>query len=426
MLLEFATIKVVWWLLLGTLLIGFAIMDGFDLGVGMLLPFVARTDVERRVVINTVGPVWEGNQVWFILGGGAIFAAWPTLYAASFSGFYLAMLLVLAALILRPVGFKFRSKMPGARWRSIWDWALFIGGFVPSLVFGVAMGNLLRGVPFHFDGEMRATYDFGLFYLLNPFALLCGVLSVVMLATHGARYLVIKTEAAVAQRAARASRFLALAWLVIFAAAGFWLWRSGYGLHITSGALPDGVANPLAKTVVAQPGAWFDNYARWPATAVAAAGRTGCPAAGGAAGAVQVPGTGVRHQRHWRGRGHRHRRRQPVSVPAALFVGSRQQPDRMGCVEQPSHAVHHAHCHDRVPAHRPCLYQLGLSGHARTRDRGTHPGQSRFNLLRQAMWYFSWILGLGLASSFAILNAMWFELDMDRLAHERADTQNLS
>ena len=266
MLLEFAAIKVVWWLLLGTLLIGFAIMDGFDLGVGMLLPFVGRNDVERRVVINTVGPVWEGNQVWFILGGGAIFAAWPTLYAASFSGFYLAMLLVLSALILRPVGFKFRSKMPGARWRSIWDWCLFIAGFVPSLVFGVAMGNLLRGVPFHFDGEMRATYDFGLLYLLNPFALLCGLLSAVMLATHGARYLVIKTQGAVAQRAATASRFLALAWLVFFAAAGFWLWRSGYGLHIASGALPEGVANPLAKTVVAQPGAWFDNYARWPLT----------------------------------------------------------------------------------------------------------------------------------------------------------------
>ena len=112
---DFETLKVIWWLLLGVLLIGFAVMDGFDLGVGMLLPFIARSDTERRVVINTIGPVWEGNQVWLILGGGAIFAAWPALYAASFSGFYLAMLLVLAALILRPVGFKFRSKMPGAR-----------------------------------------------------------------------------------------------------------------------------------------------------------------------------------------------------------------------------------------------------------------------------------------------------------------------
>jgi cytochrome d ubiquinol oxidase subunit II len=266
MLLEFADLKVVWWLLLGLLLIGFAIMDGFDLGVGMLLPFVARTDSERRVVINTVGPVWEGNQVWFILGGGAIFAAWPALYAASFSGFYLAMLLVLGALILRPVGFKFRSKMPGARWRSIWDWALFVGGFVPSLVFGVAMGNLLEGVPFRFDRELRAEYFFGLFDLLNPFALLCGLLSVVMLATHGARYLVLKSDAAVARRTTTASRVLALAWFALFAAAGIWLWRSAYGLHIVSGALPDGVANPLAKVVVAQPGAWLDNYTRWPAT----------------------------------------------------------------------------------------------------------------------------------------------------------------
>src|SRR5579863_3055415 len=135
--LDFETLKFIWWLLLGILLIGFAVMDGFDLGVGMLLPFVGRSDTERRVIINTIGPVWEGNQVWLILGGGAIFAAWPALYAASFSGFYLAMLLVLAALILRPVGIKFRSKMPDPRWRAIWDWALFVSGLVPALVFGV-------------------------------------------------------------------------------------------------------------------------------------------------------------------------------------------------------------------------------------------------------------------------------------------------
>lgn len=266
MLLEFATTKVIWWLLLGILLIGFAVMDGFDLGVGMLLPFVARTDSERRVVINTVGPVWEGNQVWLILGGGAIFAAWPALYAASFSGFYLAMMLVLAALILRPVGFKFRSKMPGARWRSTWDWALCIGGFVPSLVFGVAMGNLLEGVPFRFDSELRAAFEFGLIDLLNPFALMCGLLSVVMLATHGARYLVRKSDAAVARRAASASRVLALVWLVLFATAGVCLWRSGYGFRIVSGAMPNAASNPLAKVVVAEPGAWFANYRQWPAT----------------------------------------------------------------------------------------------------------------------------------------------------------------
>ena len=197
--LEFATLKVIWWLLLGVLLIGFAVTDGFDLGVGMLLPFIARNDTDRRVLINTVGPVWEGNQVWLILGGGAIFAAWPTLYAASFSGFYLAMLLVLAALILRPVGFKFRSKMPEPRWRATWDWALFVSGLVPSLVFGVAMGNLLKGVPFSFDPELRAAYGFGLLDLLNPFALLCGLVSVSMLATHGAVYLSVKTDGEIAR-----------------------------------------------------------------------------------------------------------------------------------------------------------------------------------------------------------------------------------
>jgi cytochrome d ubiquinol oxidase subunit II len=268
---DYETLKVIWWLLLGILLIGFAIMDGFDLGVGMLLPFIARTDTERRVVINTIGPVWEGNQVWLILGGGAIFAAWPALYAASFSGFYLAMLLVLAALILRPVGFKFRSKMPGLRWRQNWDWALFVGGAVPSLVFGVAMGNLLKGVPFSFDSELRATYAFGLFDLLNPFAILCGVVSVAMLLTHGAVYLAIKTDGAVAQRARTISRFAAFAWLLLFLLAGVWLWRGHFGFAITAGALPGAEPDPLAKTAVAQNGAWLANYVRWPATLLAPA-----------------------------------------------------------------------------------------------------------------------------------------------------------
>lgn len=263
---EFETLKLIWWLLLGVLLMGFAIMDGFDLGVGMLLPFIARQDVERRVVINTIGPVWEGNQVWLILGGGAIFAAWPALYAASFSGFYLAMLLVLAALILRPVGFKFRSKMPGKRWRSTWDWALFVGGSVPTLIFGVAMGNLLKGVPFSFDVELRATYAFGLLDLLNPFALLCGIVSVAMLTTHGAVYLAMKTDGALAQRARFISRYAALAWALLFAMAGIWLWKSGYGLVIMGDAMPGAEPNPLAKTAVAQSGAWFTNYARWPIT----------------------------------------------------------------------------------------------------------------------------------------------------------------
>src|ERR1700739_1092436 len=134
---EYEIFRVLWWALLGVLLIGIAVMDGFDMGSAILLPVVGRTDMDRRVVLNTVGPVWEGNQVWLILGGGAIFAAWPALYAVAFSGFYLAMFLVLCALILRPVAFKFRSKLPNPTWRRIWDWALFVAGLVPSLVFGV-------------------------------------------------------------------------------------------------------------------------------------------------------------------------------------------------------------------------------------------------------------------------------------------------
>src|SRR6056297_1585230 len=166
-LIDFEILRVIWWALLGVLLIGFALTDGFDLGVGALLPFVGKTDVERRIAINTVGPVWAGNQVWFILGGGAIFAAWPPLYAVSFSGFYLAMFAVLAALILRPVGFKYRSKRDSQAWRSAWDWALFVGGFVPAPVFGVAMGNVLQGVPFRLNDDLMTVYDGGFFGLLN-------------------------------------------------------------------------------------------------------------------------------------------------------------------------------------------------------------------------------------------------------------------
>ncbi|WP_448582686.1 cytochrome d ubiquinol oxidase subunit II, partial [Thermaurantiacus sp.] len=192
--LDYETLRVIWWLLLGVLLIGFALTDGFDMGVAALLPFVARDDVERRLVINSIGPTWEGNQVWFILGGGAIFAAWPHVYAISFSGFYLAMFVVLAALILRPVGFKYRSKNADPAWRSMWDWALFIGGFVPALVFGVAVGNVLLGVPFRLDDNLRSVYEGGLLDLFSPFALVAGLVSVAMLVLHGAGWLSIKIE----------------------------------------------------------------------------------------------------------------------------------------------------------------------------------------------------------------------------------------
>src|SRR6185503_3652438 len=198
---DYETLRLIWWALLGILLIGFAAMDGFDLGTAALLPFVARNDEERRVAINSIGAVWEGNQVWFILGGGAIFAAWPPLYAAAFSGFYLAMFLILWALILRPVGFKFRGKIEDPRWRSFWDWCLFVSGTVPSLVFGVAFGNLFVGLPFGFDADLRFHSAITLLSLLNPFALLVGLVSLSMIVLHGAAWLSYKATGAVAARA---------------------------------------------------------------------------------------------------------------------------------------------------------------------------------------------------------------------------------
>ncbi|MDN4588088.1 cytochrome d ubiquinol oxidase subunit II [Xenophilus aerolatus] len=264
-LISYDVLRVVWWLLLGVLLVGFAVTDGFDLGTGTLLPFVARNDLERRVVINTVGPVWEGNQVWLILGGGAIFAAWPHIYAVSFSGFYLAMFAILVALILRPVAFKFRSKREDPAWRSRWDWALFVGGFVPSLIFGVAMGNVLQGVPFRFSPEMHIFYDGSFFGLLNPFAVLCGLVSVAMLVMHGAAWLVLKSGGAVAARARAAGIGAALlaAALYVLAGVALSLWVQGY--QVTSPVVSTGPSNPLLKTVGLQAGAWFANYAAHPA-----------------------------------------------------------------------------------------------------------------------------------------------------------------
>jgi len=264
MIFDYETLKLIWWLLIGALLIGFALTDGFDMGAGVLNPFIGRNDDERRVVINAVGPHWDGNQVWFITAGGAIFAAWPLVYAAAFSGFYIALLLVLFALILRPVGFEYRSKLPTAGWRTFWDWALFTGSAVPALVFGVAFGNLLQGVPFHYDSELAPHYTGSFFALLNPFALLAGVLSLALLALHGATYLQLRTEGVLSERAQRAARLAAVTVIVAFAAAGLWLAWGIEGYRILSMPAPDASFVPPAKSVERAAGAWFANYKTWP------------------------------------------------------------------------------------------------------------------------------------------------------------------
>ncbi|SUZ31243.1 Cytochrome bd-I ubiquinol oxidase subunit 2 [Roseibaca ekhonensis] len=259
-LIDYEILRLIWWLLLGVLLIGFALTDGFDMGVGALLPFVAKSDTERRVVINTVGPVWEGNQVWFILGGGAIFAAWPPLYAVSFSGFYLAMFVVLAALILRPVGFKYRSKRPSARWRSGWDWALFIGGAVPALLFGVAVGNVMLGAPFRLNDNLFSLYEGTFFQLLHPFALLAGVVSLAMLVAHGATWLAVKVDSPdILARARRIGFWAGVVAIAGYALAGLWLAFGITGFQMVGQVVTDGPSNPLMSAVVRE-GSWLNAY----------------------------------------------------------------------------------------------------------------------------------------------------------------------
>jgi cytochrome bd ubiquinol oxidase subunit II len=278
--LDYGTLRLVWWALLGILLIAFAVMDGFDLGTAMLQPLVARNDSDRRVLLNAIGPVWEGNQVWLVLGAGAAFAAWPMLYAVAFSSFYLAMFLALLGLILRPVSIVFRGKLDWAPWRRAWDWTFFLSGVVPSLVFGVAFGNLFLGLPFHFDDTMRVSYEGGLLGLFRPFALLAGLVSVAMLAMQGAAWLALKCGEPVAARARRAGFWAALLLIVLFTLGGVALAHcDGYAIAgVVSPALP---SNPLAKEVLRQRGGWFRNYGLYPWIAAA-------PAAGylGAAGAA--------------------------------------------------------------------------------------------------------------------------------------------
>ena len=266
MIIDYETLKLLWWVLVGILFIGFAVTDGMDMGVGILLPFLGKKDIERRVIINTVGPHWDGNQVWLITAAGAIFAAWPLVYASAFSGFYFAMLLALFGLFFRPVGFDYRSKIEDPRWRNAWDWGLFIGGLVPALIFGVAFGNLLQGVPFHLDTLLRPYYTGGFFGLLNPFALLAGLLSVAMLTLHAAIWLQLRTGEPTATRAKAAAKVWGLVTIVAFGLAGVWLVFGIEGYRVVSMPPLDAQPNPLTKEVVREAGAWLANYRAHPWT----------------------------------------------------------------------------------------------------------------------------------------------------------------
>ena len=192
-------LTVIWFILVTVLFIGFFFLEGFDYGVGMLLRILGRNDTERRMIINSIGPVWDGNEVWMITAGGALFAAFPHVYATLFSGFYLALFLMLVALIIRGVAFEFRSKDDSPAWRNAWDWGITFGSFVPALLWGVAVCNLIKGVPI--DAKMIYTGTF--FDLLSPYTLTGGVAFVLVFAYHGALYLSLKVEGELAERARR-------------------------------------------------------------------------------------------------------------------------------------------------------------------------------------------------------------------------------
>ena len=261
---DYETLRFVWWVLIGVLLVGFAVTDGFDMGVAALLNVVGRGDEERRVMINSMAPHWDGNQVWLVTAGGALFAAWPPVYATAFNGFYLALMLTLFALFLRPLAFDYRSKLANPTWRRRWDWGLTIGSAVPALIFGVAFGNLLQGVPFQFDDYLRLEYQGGLLGLLNPFALLAGLLSLLMFVTHGAACLQLKTEGELRSRSAAIGSLTALICAALFVLGGVWLLLGVDGYQVTSVIDTQGYNDTTGKIVAVSAGGWMTNYSRFP------------------------------------------------------------------------------------------------------------------------------------------------------------------
>lgn len=260
----YVALKLLWWGLVGLLLTAVGVMIGMDMGVGTILRYVGRTDGERRIAVNVIAPHWDGNQVWFVLGGGAIFAAWPLVYATAFSGFYIVMLVLLWSMIVRPLGFEYRSKMPSERWRNTWDAMLFISGAVPMLIFGAAIGNVLQGVPYHFDWRLVSYYTGSFVHLFNPFALLCGLMSVCLAIYMGGTRLAGGATDPVGSRARKAAIVGGLVALVLFSIGGLWV-SALDGFQIVSapgGAVPQ---TPLHQTIERVPGALLSNYWAQPA-----------------------------------------------------------------------------------------------------------------------------------------------------------------
>ncbi len=265
MLLDYATLKVLWWIFISALFVIFFILGGKDFGVNILLPFLGKTDDERRLIINSIGATWEGNQVWFVTAAGATFAAWPIVYATAFSGLYYAFFLVLLTLILRPPAFDYRSKLESKLWRSTWDWCLFVSGFVPSLVLGVGLGNLLLGVPFQFNEYLQSEYTGSFWALLNPFALLFGLSAVAILMLQAGLYLQKKLPHDFEKRIIRLNVMSAVTFIVLFVLIGLWLQLGVSGFQIESIGNLQGALIPITKNVSIVPQGWLRHFNEIPA-----------------------------------------------------------------------------------------------------------------------------------------------------------------
>ncbi|MBS0289600.1 MAG: cytochrome d ubiquinol oxidase subunit II [Proteobacteria bacterium] len=260
MILDYVTLKLIWWVFISALFVFFFVFGGWDFGACILLPILGKNDNERRLIINSIGPTWEGNQVWLITAAGATFAAWPIVYATAFSGLYYALFLVLLALVLRPPGIDFRSKIPNGSWRSLWDWSLFLSGFIPTLVFGVGLGNLLLGIPFYFDKDLHVHYQGSFVALLNPFAILFGLSATSIIALHGGLYLQKKLPKEFTTRLKKYNAICALSFVVLFVAIGCWLQWGISGFMIDVIAPIENNLIPTQKQVSVATAAWLSHY----------------------------------------------------------------------------------------------------------------------------------------------------------------------
>ncbi len=262
MLFDLQTYQIIAYCLIGLLMILFGFTAGFDLGIGFLLPFVGRTNDEKRVVINSIGPTWDGNQVWLVILGGSIFVLWPYAYALAFSGFYGAMMLLLWSLFLRPVAFEWRSKINTPGWRKVWDLSLFLGSFIPAIAIGLVIGNIMRGVPFHYDSiSLRAFYTGNFFQLFNPFSLLVAFVCFFLLVMHGSMYLRLRTTEKIHRRCRAVTAIFGVFFILAFFAAGWWIRDGLTGYQLVKAA---GLTNMTHNIVKVVPGALLANYKIYP------------------------------------------------------------------------------------------------------------------------------------------------------------------